>query len=234
MITAVTLGVVLALETAEPGVMGRPPRRAGKPIVGKLILWRCLYVGTLLIVAMLGNMQWELDRAGAPGSPHSLARGRAVAMATLTTGQAFYIYNCRSLSRPVVVDGVVALLTSNPALTLMAVVNVGLQCLLLYAPELQGVFGVAALDGHAWLRCIGFAAAVFVLVEVDKVLGTHSLRLALRPALVAVHRSVYGCGSGSSPTSTRTSPEAAPSSSSSSSSSAPAISAPPTGGVVSV
>jgi magnesium-transporting ATPase (P-type) len=197
MITSVTLGVVLALESAEPGVMDRPPRRAGKPIVGKLILWRCLYVGTLLIVAMLGNMQWELTRSADMYSPHSLARGRAVAMATLTTGQAFYIYNCRFLTRPIVGEGL-ALVTGNPLLTLMAIINVGLQCLLIYAPGLQDVFGLTDLDGHAWLRCIGFAAAVFVLVEVDKVLGPRSMRHVVRPALAAVHRSVYGRGSSGS------------------------------------
>jgi len=214
--------------------MGRPPRRTGKPIVGKLILWRCIFVGTLLIVAMLGNMQWELTRSADMYSAHSLARGRAVAMTTLTTGQAFYIYNCRFLTRSVVVDGVVALLASNPALTLMAAVNVGLQCLLLYAPVLQDVFGVAALDGHAWLRCVGFAACIFVLVEVDKVLGTHSLRRVLHPALAAVQHAVYGrgsCGSGSAPASA-TPAGVAPSSSSSSSSSA--VAAPPTDGVTAV
>lgn len=50
-------------------------------------------------------------------------------------------------------------------------------------------------------RCVGFAAALFVLVEMDKVLGTHSLRHVLRPARAADVDGGRGeravCGSGS-------------------------------------
>jgi magnesium-transporting ATPase (P-type) len=94
MLTSVSLGMVLALEKAEEGIMTRPPRQAGKHIVGKLVLWRCLFVGTLLIVAVLGNMHWELVRQGWDGGLDSgtpdgdiVAKGQSVAMTTLTLGQ---------------------------------------------------------------------------------------------------------------------------------------------------
>mmetsp|Transcript_20049 Transcript_20049/g.63914 ORF Transcript_20049/g.63914 Transcript_20049/m.63914 type:complete len:137 (+) Transcript_20049:793-1203(+) len=37
MVTAATLGLVLAGEDVEEGIMRRPPRAPGKPLVGKLI-----------------------------------------------------------------------------------------------------------------------------------------------------------------------------------------------------
>ncbi len=39
LITSVTLGIALAAEPPEPTVMKKPPRRAGKRLVGKLLLW---------------------------------------------------------------------------------------------------------------------------------------------------------------------------------------------------
>jgi magnesium-transporting ATPase (P-type) len=194
MVTSVTLGVVLALEPAEPGVMQRPPRKAGKPIVGRLIIWRSAYVGLLLIVAILGNMQWELVRSGSTHLPEdadtpAIAQARAVAMATLTTGQAFYIFNCRYLKSTSLKTDI---LWANPLVLLMAVLNVGLQCLLIYTPGLNDVFGLAPIDGIAWLRCIMLSVAVFVVVEIEKFAGPRYIRPLFKPCLRCVERSIAG------------------------------------------
>jgi magnesium-transporting ATPase (P-type) len=196
MITSVTLGVVLALEPAEPGVMQRPPRKAGKPIVGRLIIWRSLYVGLLLIVAILGNMQWELVRSGSTNLPEdantpALAQARAVAMATLTTGQAIYIFNCRYLKATSLRTDI---MWANPLVLLMALLNVGLQCLLVYTPGLNDVFGLAPIDGIAWLRCIMLSVAVFVVVEFEKFVGPRCIRPLFKPCLRVTERSIAGRG----------------------------------------
>lgn len=39
LITAITMGMMLAAEPAEDDIMSRPPRRPGKRLLGKLILW---------------------------------------------------------------------------------------------------------------------------------------------------------------------------------------------------
>ena len=49
MVTAITLGLVLALEEPEPDVMKRPPRRPNKPIVGKYMTWRSFFATVLMI-----------------------------------------------------------------------------------------------------------------------------------------------------------------------------------------
>lgn len=43
-----------AAEPAEADIMNRPPRRPGKRLLGKLILWRCFFVSGLLVILVLG------------------------------------------------------------------------------------------------------------------------------------------------------------------------------------
>jgi magnesium-transporting ATPase (P-type) len=51
---AITMGMMLAAEPAENDIMDRPPRRPGKRLLGKLILWRCAFVSGLLVILVLG------------------------------------------------------------------------------------------------------------------------------------------------------------------------------------
>jgi len=49
---------MLAAEPAEPGIMNRPPRRPGKRLLGKLVMWRCVFVCAILVVLVLGMFYW--------------------------------------------------------------------------------------------------------------------------------------------------------------------------------
>jgi magnesium-transporting ATPase (P-type) len=194
MLTSVTLGIVLALEPAEAGIMRRPPRKAGKPIVGRLIIWRTAYVGLLLIVSILGNMQWDLVRSGStdvPDGTHTreLAEARAVAMTTLITGQVAYVFNCRYLKTTSLRRNI---LWGNPLVPLMVLANIGLLCLVIYTPGLDDVFETAPIDGIAWLRCIMLAVAVFLVVEIEKFVGPRYLRPLFNPCLRCVALSIAG------------------------------------------
>lgn len=81
--------VSLVAEEPEPDVMRRPPRDPKTALLDKFIAWRTFYVTILLVVAMLGNEQWELSTGS------SLPEARAVAMSTLVVAQALYILSCR-------------------------------------------------------------------------------------------------------------------------------------------
>ena len=59
-----TLGLVLALEKPEPGVMDRPPRLPTRPLLDGFTVWRTFYVTIILVTAMLGNEQWTLSYGG--------------------------------------------------------------------------------------------------------------------------------------------------------------------------
>jgi magnesium-transporting ATPase (P-type) len=175
LLTAITLGLVLALEKPEPGVMDVPPRRAGKRLLGSLLTWRSCVVTALFIVAILGNMQWELAAGG------SVAEGRTVAMTQLVVMQCLYVCSCKyTYSTSIRLSTV----TSSHWLTAMVVLNAALQCLVIYTPGIQDIFETAAINGIAWLRILLLALAVFLYVEFEKTIGRtrvwHPLRDACR------------------------------------------------------
>jgi regulator of RNase E activity RraA len=53
-----SIGMALAVEPSEPDIMRQPPRRPGKRLLGKIILWRCFFVSTVLVVLVLGLYEW--------------------------------------------------------------------------------------------------------------------------------------------------------------------------------
>jgi magnesium-transporting ATPase (P-type) len=71
--------------------MTRPPRRANKRLVGKLLLWRCFFVCHAIVVLVIGLFYW----AGQDGL--SLGQQRAEAFAVLVGCQVVYFINCRFL-----------------------------------------------------------------------------------------------------------------------------------------
>ena len=68
MITSVTMGLMLAMEPAEPAIMDRPPRRRGKRLFGRMVGWHCVYVSGLLIVCVLSVFQYQMNRVPINGS----------------------------------------------------------------------------------------------------------------------------------------------------------------------
>src|SRR5690606_35812036 len=55
-----TLGLVLAFEPPEPGVMRRPPRAANASLLSPFLLWRVIIVSVLLAAAALGLFFYAL------------------------------------------------------------------------------------------------------------------------------------------------------------------------------
>lgn len=161
MVTAVTLALALAFEPAEPGVMDRPPRRPGAPILGGVFLWRIGFVSVLIGGATLAVFLVE-QRLGMP-----LDLARTVAVNTLVFGQVFYLFNSRFLHesslRP-------RLLFANPVAWLAVGVLVLLQLAFVYEPSMQLWFGSAALAPRHWLIPLGIGLGVFLVVEAEKAL----------------------------------------------------------------
>eukprot|EP00514_Thraustochytrium_sp_LLF1b_P000810 CAMPEP_0184514712 /NCGR_PEP_ID=MMETSP0198_2-20121128/4110_1 /TAXON_ID=1112570 /ORGANISM="Thraustochytrium sp., Strain LLF1b" /LENGTH=1132 /DNA_ID=CAMNT_0026904921 /DNA_START=64 /DNA_END=3462 /DNA_ORIENTATION=- len=65
LICAVTLGMVLAIEPAEAGIMNQPPRRVGKRLIGRYLLFRIAF-GTVVLVGFTVGMvfvvrSWGID-----------------------------------------------------------------------------------------------------------------------------------------------------------------------------
>jgi len=162
MVVAVTLALALAFESAEPGVMQRPPRKAGAPIMGSLLLWRVATVSLLIGGATLAVFELELMRG------MSLDVARSMAVNTLVIGQAFYLFNARFLTesslRP-------KLLFTNPAALIAVAVLFLLQLGLVYLPFMNTWFGSAPLALRHWLVPLGIGVVVFLLIEGQKAWG---------------------------------------------------------------
>jgi magnesium-transporting ATPase (P-type) len=158
MTTAVLLGLTLAFEPAEKGIMRRPPRPPAAPILDRVLVWRILLVGVLLLLGAFGLFLLELERG------HSLAEARTVAANVFVLVEAVYLFNCRSLTRSFWSMG----LFSNRWVWLGAGLMLALQLAFTYLPLFNTLFYTAPIDADAWLGIVVFALACGVIVGLEK------------------------------------------------------------------
>jgi cation-transporting ATPase F len=158
MTTAVALGLMLAFEPTEAGIMNRPPRDPAQPILTPVLLQRILLLSALLVGGSWWLFGWELDNGA------SLPEARTAALNLFVAVQAFYLVNCRSLTQSVWRLG----LLSNRWIVLGMGVQALAQLVLTYAPVMHDVFGTAPLTGAAWARILAIALAASAVISVEK------------------------------------------------------------------
>src|SRR5690606_8531731 len=107
MVTSSTLGLALAFEPAEAGIMRRPPRAPTERLLSGFFVWRVLFVSLLMAAAVLGLFLWET----AQGTP--LAQARTMAVNTVVAVEILYLLNSRSVLAPAFAPG-----PGNPAVWL--------------------------------------------------------------------------------------------------------------------
>jgi magnesium-transporting ATPase (P-type) len=159
MVTSVTLALALAFETAEPGLMERPPRPPQEPLITRLLLARIVYVSLLMTGAAFWVYHWELGR----GNSIEVARTAVVNMIVL--GELFYLFNVRRFTASALVRDT---LHGNPIALWACVVLIVLQMLLTYAPPMQQLFATASLGLASWGFIATLAAGIFLAVELEK------------------------------------------------------------------
>ncbi|HRP74457.1 MAG TPA: cation-transporting P-type ATPase [Rhodocyclaceae bacterium] len=161
MITAVTLALALAFELPERNIMQRPPRSPSEPILGPFLIWRVVFVGVLLVAGGMGFFVWELERG------ETLEVARTAAVNAVLVGEAFYLFNVRSFTDPVLNRSG---LTGNRYILAAIALLVLAQAVFTYLPVMQTLFGTEGLDLAAWLRIVAFGIIVLLLVEAEKAL----------------------------------------------------------------
>lgn len=157
MTTAVALGLMLAFEPKEPGIMARPPRDPGQPILTGVLIERIVMVSILMLAGAYGVFLWELERT------ESIVAARTAAVNVFVMVELFYLFNCRSLEHSMFHVG----LFSNPWIWRGMAAMTGLQLLLTYTPAMNRLFHTAPIDGPAWGLILAAAATVYVIVEVE-------------------------------------------------------------------
>jgi cation-transporting ATPase F len=173
MTTAVALGLMLAFEPKEPGIMERPPRDPRKPLLTGTLVWRILLVSALLVGGSWWLFEWER------GNGATLAEARTAAVNLFVMVELFYLFGCRSLTRPVWRIGVL----SNRWILMGVTVQVAGQAALTYLPPMAHLFQTAPITWDAWLRILGLALAASLVVAIDKRLTRrHHTSGGARPA----------------------------------------------------
>ncbi|MFI0456344.1 MAG: cation-transporting P-type ATPase [Candidatus Thiodiazotropha endolucinida] len=158
MTTAVLLGLMLAFEDKEPGIMTRPPRRPETPVITQELAIRIGVVSLMLVAGAFGLFEWVLSQG------QSLEIARTVAMNMFVFGELFYLFNCRSLRYSMFQLGVF----SNRWLILGVTVMAGLQILMTYVPTMNLLFGTAPIGLVEWGLILGGGLAIYTVVGTEK------------------------------------------------------------------
>jgi cation-transporting ATPase F len=158
MTTAVFLGLTMAFEAKEHGIMRRPPRPPGQALLTPILLRQIGLVTLLLVIAAFAAFHWEVATGG------SVAQARTTAVNVFVCVQIAYLFNCRSLGRSAFTTR-----ARNPMLLAGIGVTIALQALFTYAPAMNTLFHTAPMDPGAVLWAIGAALAAFLVVEADKI-----------------------------------------------------------------
>ncbi|MCH0568584.1 cation-transporting P-type ATPase [Streptomyces sp. MUM 136J] len=158
MTTAVALGLMLAFEPKEAGIMNRPPRDPARPLLTGALAVRVLLVSALLVAGSWWLFTWER------GMGASLPEARTAAVNLFVTVEAFYLFSCRSLTRSAWRLG----LFTNPWITGGVLTQAAGQLALTYLPTLNHLFHTTPISGGAWLRILGIAVLTALVVAADK------------------------------------------------------------------
>ncbi|HPH98515.1 MAG TPA: HAD-IC family P-type ATPase [Anaerolineaceae bacterium] len=163
-VTSALLGLVLAVEPREAGIMKRAPRSPNAPILTPVLSWRILLVGVCILAGAFGL--YELSLATGVDIPQA----RTIAVNAIVMIEIFYLFNCRSLSRSFFAVGPF----SNRWVVVGVAGMILLQMLFTYAPFMNDLFQSAPLDAAAWGYIIGVSVAAYLIVELEKWLRRRS------------------------------------------------------------
>lgn len=158
MTTVAVLGIVLALELKETGIMNRPPRDPQAPILTRALLFRIMLVGTIILIGAFGLYELELMLGG------SVDQARTVAVNVVVFVEIFYLYNCRSLTKSSFRIG----FFSNPWIILGTLGMILLQLIFTYVPIMNQFLSSAAISPASWGRIIMVGLIGYLVVEFEK------------------------------------------------------------------
>ncbi len=162
MTTAGFLGLMLAFEPKEPGIMTRMPREPKMPILTGVLIGRIILVGGLLLIGSFALFQWELARG------EGVNQARTVAVNVFVVMELFYLFNCRSLTKSIFQLGFFTNLWVFGGVAVMLFVQLAYT----YLPIMNSLFQSAPIDLVAWVRIIAAGLLAYLVVETEKQIWT--------------------------------------------------------------
>ncbi len=159
LILTITLGLALAFEPPEPGVMSRSPRRASAPLLTPFMLWRIGFVALLFVIAVIGVSIWALERG------LDEATARTMVVNTLCVLEIFYLFSVRYLHGPSFsLQG----LKGTPAVLAAVSAVIAAQLMFTYTPWMQLLFDTRPVPLLEGLVILGCGAVLLVILELEK------------------------------------------------------------------
>ncbi len=163
MTTAVLLGLALAFEPREPGIMRRMPRTPDTAILSGEMIFRIVLVGLLLLVGSFGLFELALARGA------SEAEARTIAVNVFAVGQSFYLLNCRSLRFSIFQLG----LFSNPWIWVGIAAMTTAQMAFTYLPLMNKLFHTAPIGIMDWMHILAVGLVIYLVIGAEKKFRHH-------------------------------------------------------------
>ena len=162
LILTVTLGLVLAFEPPEPGVMERAPRPAGAPLLSPFLLWRVVLVSGLMAAVALFVFFLSLNRGD------TLEYARTMVVNMIVVAEIFYLFNVRYLHmRSLTWRGALG----TPAVLAAIAVVVAGQLAFTYAPFMRAIFDSRPLALGDGVMILALGLGLMLLLEAEKLVA---------------------------------------------------------------
>jgi len=159
MVLTVTLGLALAFEPPEQGVMRRPPRRRDAPLVSGFMLWRIVLVSVLFSVGAFGIYAWAQARG------HDIATARTMVVNMFCVMEIFYLFSVRYLhGTSFSLRG----LRGTPAVLWAVAAVVLAQLAFTYLPWMHALFDSRPVPLFEGVVIVLAGAAMMALLEGEK------------------------------------------------------------------
>jgi len=156
--TAILLGLMLAFEHNEPGIMRRPPRPANKPIISTYLITRIIMVGGLLCLGSFALFEYAMK------DTNDFHVAQTMTVNLLVFGELFYLFSCRSLY--LTINKIKFF--SNLALFLGVTFMILAQAFFVNSPIMHLLFASACLTKQQWLLSVMLGSIILLITEIEK------------------------------------------------------------------
>ncbi len=161
MTTALLLGLMLAVEPKEPGIMDRAPRDTKEHVLTPTLIFRIVLVSFLMLLGAFGLFKAELVLKGG-----DVELARTLAVNVFVFGEMFYLFNCRSLTKSMWSLGVFSNMWLIAGVAMMTL----LQLAYTYAPLFNRIFESRPMGISEWAMVIGNSTLIYMIVGFEKFL----------------------------------------------------------------
>ena len=154
--------LALGVDSVDPHIMRRPPRKINEKVVTKQRAFLMLAQGAFIAFCSLLAFTFVLfiEKEG-------IERARTAAFIVLSCSQLFHSYNCRSMTESLFKIGIF----TNKKLILATGVSFFLQMAVVYIPFLQKIFKTEALGIFDWVLVVGISSFPLWAMEIVKLIN---------------------------------------------------------------